>query len=307
MGIEREHDHQFEKGLWGQSSETVDTQALRVEASAITHRWQVTQCRGVMAVINCLVYHWGLSTESAVRTPAGTTMDRQALQHWVTVPDIRMVCALDHVAEYAQKFWSNRGGRGLSLASIKNHCDRLKELGLVDWVKVNWTAGVRRARVWSKLDVPRLLILAEACEQRMYEIWSRDHEERRYRETSPGIDFMPEHRANFLVRMFNTLFVGWGWRREGPVDAQEPETHADGEHWRNEVIAQSIDGAKAEVRQRVKRWEYLQDRFGQAHRIVASAWDEVTGLARMVGLSMGALENMRSPQISEQQLAELPY
>jgi len=309
---------QDQEGLWETAAESIDLASLRIEMGGNVQGWQESKCIGTLALINCLAYHWALCTGALIRTPDGMVPDRKAFDRWVGVEQFKFPCAVSHIAETAATHWHCNiplENQGISKKSLKRRADDLHQMGLVDWQRVDWMSGVRRPRVWTWLDIPKLLALAEALEQRLYELISRDDECGRYPEESPGLSFLPKHQGNTTRMLFNLCFVGWGWRREGQDDMGEPATHAESEWWRRQEIAdkaQGCDGYEARVepklRSLVRRYEYLRDRPGaQWQRIASMVWSEAVDIAQRVDRTVKDIEAMLTPPISDADMAVLPY
>lgn len=297
-----------QEGLSGYIAETLAQrgfQAARIEVVAALRKLRESQRRRLMALANGLTYHWAMCFGIAHRTPAGIVIDRSALRHIDS--KFRMECAVDYLDKYLDAHWKTEDiPRGYSESSIKNSLQWLRSEGFVDWQDVAFTPGVRRSRVWTHLDVRGLLLLVEACELALYEDWQRlDHAE--HYDGEEFRPYLPPHNANFLRMLFNAVYPGWGYCREGSADCPAPQTAEEAEQYQDGLLLTDPARAKQELQRRVRIWEYLRDRYGEAHRLVQRTWARGCDLAHRLGVSAADLEAMKSPPLSDDQLLALPY
>lgn len=297
-----------QKGLSGYIARALDTQgfqAARIEMASALSRLRESQRRRLMGIANGLLYHWAVCFDIAHRTPEGIAIDRASLRHLDS--EFRMECAVDYLASYLDAYWKTEDvPRGYSESAIKNSLNWMRDEGFVDWQDVAFTPGVKRPRIWNHIDVRGLLLLVEACELGLYEDWQRDEHSDYYgdEEFRP---YLPYHKANFLRMLFNAVFPGWGYCREGQPDEQAPTTPAESETHQDVLLSADPDKAQFEVRRRVRIWEYLRDRHGEAHRLVQRTWARACDLADRIGVPMAAVEAMKSPPLTPAQLSALPF
>ena len=227
-----------------QSFENLDTQAFRMQQLKLIGDRKATQLRGYLAIANQLLYWWAKCLKVAKKIPGqGHIFSRDRAIAALNF-DIRMVCAVSSTAAYAEKLWTptgENGGSGVSLRSIHTRLDELRALGLLDWEDREFSdrtgkkGRVKQPRIYTYIDVVGLLFLAEACEERLYQLTARDHDCAKYPNGNIGLSFLPEHFGNFTRLLFNTIIPGWGWRREGPSDENEPVSHEESDLAREDI------------------------------------------------------------------------
>ena len=186
----------------GWSSESLEAQ--RIELWAQIETWHPKRIHTALGAINNLLYHASHCFGCVNRDEQGQLkIDRDALIELCDRP-IRLVTAFCHTKDYLSKWWPSAFTTDKAVRGV---ISSIQKMGLLHY-ESEWQSG-RTSRVYDFLDIPGLLILAEALEKAL------------------GFDQLPKHGAALLQKMFNALFSGWGYNRRGDAGQSEPETHED--------------------------------------------------------------------------------
>lgn len=233
---------------WGdRTPEEVDLTTFRVDAWYYTEGWSEKRLRTVLASINKMVYHWGICTGAIVEEdadrPGGGSVRRacKAIARTAIYSRSVLLCALSSINGYIREFW----GHAFGDRSLWGWLDELRQDGFLDYASENRNG--KKSRQWL-LNIPDLLLLAEACEKRILE-------KKRMEETEAdpyGFEWeaMPAHHGYTLKILFDAVFPGWGWNRTGDDTQNEPTSYAEtdecqqdapDEHW------DSIEGIRGMV------------------------------------------------------------
>jgi hypothetical protein len=125
-------------------------------------------------------------------------------------------CAMTDLRDYLDKWWDLNVSRTTLTRWVKGALDGL---GIVNWF--GSVAEGKKPRHWA-INVPALLLLAEACERRILA-------DAKMAGDSDGdeMEVLPEHRGSGLAMLFDAVFPGFGWNREGGKDETAPQTYAE--------------------------------------------------------------------------------
>jgi hypothetical protein len=257
--------HSPEYVLSVQLLESIDIQRFQTEYSIFASTLRATQCEGFLAIACNLLYWFSICGGIAEKTNAGTKFDRQRALALLG-EDLRLHVALEHTVQYSQGYWHS----GVSRRSLWTRCNELRDMGLLAWEDRDFVPGEvycangeaqprAKERVYTHVDVQRLLLLAEALEARLIQLRGAD------------LDSLPKHRCNFLRMLSNLIFPGWGWRRQGPADTQAPRTYA-------ESVAARLMNSQSWVADLARhRYQRLQEHLSRLRQVDRDLVSELYG------------------------------
>jgi len=199
--------------------EEVDLTDFRVQAWIYTEGWSEKRLRTNLAGINKLLYHWGVGTGAIAEDYEGGVVRKvnRAIARTAIYADSILLCAFSSVASYIRKWW----GHEFSDRSLWGYMADLQRDGFLSYASEHG-AG-KKSRQWL-LNVPDLLLLAEACEKRL--LWLKRMEETDADDYGFEWDSMPMHHGYTLKMLFDAVFPGLGWNRHGDGTQNEPTTYA---------------------------------------------------------------------------------
>ena len=89
-----------------------------------------------------------------------------------------------------------------------------------------------------------------------------------------GYDGLPDHKAAILQKIYNALFSGWGYNREGEPDTQEPTDYAESVAIRQERSWQFWQGFEAAKRAALATYHHFLSIFGPDDPLTLGALGE---------------------------------
>ena len=201
-------------GSSDQNPDTVRLSDLRVELWSLIQSWPTSKLKAMAGIINQLCWHWAdcWGAVKKVRQVVDETLklvpvscDRATVQKALRTP-ASLNTYISSTVDYLKRYW--RGvGTASSRSTVKRHTDELRDLELLDYQSEFQSIGRARNRHYTFLDIPRLLILAELLIDRLQELDVA----------------MPGHWGQFMGWLYDAVFLGWGWRRKGCSETQEPD------------------------------------------------------------------------------------
>lgn len=191
--------------------EHIDLTKWRAEMDAIADGFGEEFRKVFLGLANNLGYHWATCTGALSRGEHGRlVVDKEIARKVINAPFL-MQCALTSIRDYVDEHWDLNITRQTLTRWLK---DKLEGLGVVQW----WgrVAQGKRPRQWV-VNMPAMLLLAEACERRILG-------DARMEGASHGeeMDVLPEHRGYSLALLFESVFPGFGWNREGGAEDTPP-------------------------------------------------------------------------------------
>jgi len=198
--------------------QSIDRQAVQFELWAAldgdsrSRKWQMTALGTINNILYQAVKCWGVLDKGQI--------NRQSMLELCKTP-VWLMTALCHTADVLSQYWPGSGNKH----TVRTVIDDIKDIGLLDYHSEGGKG--KQSRIYTHLDFVGLLLLAELLEK------------------SLGYDSLPEHRGNCVRMLFNAVFPGWGYNREGDADAVEPTDHENSDEvrgWRDTALesAQSI-------------------------------------------------------------------
>lgn len=196
--------------------EKIDLGYWRHQMDAIAHEFGEEFRKVFLGLANNLGYHWGNCTKALTRGDHGRLVVDKAIARSVIHTPTLMKCALTSIRDYLDDHWGLNITRTTLTRWLK---DKLDGLGIVHWWSV--VAEGKKPRHWH-INMPAMLLLAEACERRILA-------DARMAGASHGEEMavLPEHRGYSLALLFDAVFPGFGWNREGAPDEAAPQTYAE--------------------------------------------------------------------------------
>lgn len=238
--------------------ESLAEHEARANIGSIADFWTTKECHTVLGIINNLVYHLGCSCGAVSRNEDGKlTVDRSQLLA-IIKRDLRLVTALCHTKEYLEQYWPD-AFHGLN--RIREMIYILEDAGLLAYESHRSKGKV--SRVYTFLDVPALLMLAEILEDRI------------------GYESLPQHGAGLLQKMFNALFKGWGYRRKGVDGQAAPDSYDLSDAERKDTALNWRGWVQGAYDSAVNGYRAIAQAFGEHDSLAQSAFDEVKRLARL--------------------------
>lgn len=213
--------------------DTVRLSDFRAELWSLIQNWPTTKLKGMAGVINQLCWHWAncFGAVKKVWRAVGEALklvpincDRGIVQEALRTP-ASLNTSISSTVDYLKRFWSGSGAAS-SRPTVKRYTTELKEMELLDYQSEFQSVGRARNRHYTFLDIPRLLILAELLIDRLQELDVA----------------MPSHWGQFMGWLYDAVFLGWGWRRKGCSEIQEP----DNEDSTDLLRAEASHAARAE-------------------------------------------------------------
>jgi hypothetical protein len=194
----------------------IDLAPYRVEMDVIVDGWGDACRKAMLGFFNHIGYWWGNNTGALQRNEQGRLWVDKAIARSMATASTLIQCAMTGVRDYLDEHW----GIGLTRQTLTRWLDGcLSGLGIVEWAGV---AGQgKKPRHWS-VNLPALLLAAEACERRILA-------DARMAGASDGeeMESLPEHQGYTLKLLFDAVFPGFGWNREGEPEEPEPRTYAE--------------------------------------------------------------------------------
>lgn len=268
--------------------EHIDLDHWRFQMDAIAHEFGEEFRKVFLALANNLAYHWGNCTKALFRSEHGRLMVDKAIARTAIHTPALMKCALTSIRDYMDEHWGLNITRTTLTRWLK---DKLDGLGIVHWWSV--VAGGKKPRHWH-INMPAMLLLAEACERRILA-------DARMEGASHGEEMavLPEHRGYSLKLLFDAVFPGFGWNREGDQDEAAPTTYAETDEHHNhsrrvELVDSEASPEVAEHKEQLSALEQVVEtvrRFGWVDRVVeqcdrmAARWGPKWGVEAMYELT----------------------
>jgi len=196
--------------------EALDLAALRLEMDAIAHNLGEAYRRLVLGFSNKVLWHWGDCVGAIARAENGLLVVDKAIARKMATAKTLLKCAMTDLRDYLDKWWDLNVSRTTLTRWVKGALDGL---GIVNWFGT--VAEGKKPRHWA-INVPALLLLAEACERRIIgdaKMAGASHGEE--------MEVLPEHQGYSLKLLFDAIFPGFGWNREGEPEEPEPKTYAE--------------------------------------------------------------------------------
>lgn len=224
----------------------------RLELAAASQDWTPKRCQTALGVINNLLYHAGACYGAVSRDAGGLLVAcREKLISLIQEPAILLKNALASTAEYLKQWWP---GASRNINTIRDVIEELQDIGLLS--HYSQRGAGKRSRVYNYLDIPGLLLLAEALEKRL------------------GYENLPEHGAALLQKLYNALFSGWGYNREGEPDSQAPRGYEESVAVRRERGWRFRQAAVAAVAAAGAAYHHLRSLFGPSDPLVQAVLED---------------------------------
>jgi hypothetical protein len=200
--------------------EEVDLPRFRAEAWFYIEGWTEKRIKTVLAAINKMLYHWGVGVGALVEDDEGGIVRKvnRAIARTAIYAHSVLLCAVSSVGDYIRRWW----GHEFSDRSLWGYMADLQADGFLSYASEHGTG--KKSRQWL-LNVPDLLLLAEACEKRL--LWLKRMEETDDDPYGFEWDSMPMHHGATMKLLFDAIFPGWGWNRTGDGSQNEPKTYAE--------------------------------------------------------------------------------
>ena len=238
--------------------ESVDTHESRAVIADGVEFWTQREAHTALGIINNLVYHLGVSCGSVERNEDDELkVDRQKLLS-IVGRDFKLVTALCHTRDYLSQYWP-AAFHGIN--RVREMICLLEDMGLLKYESHRRQGKV--SRVYTFLDVPKLLILAEVLESRI------------------GYESLPQHGAGLLQKMFNALFKGWGYRRKGVAGQPKPSDYAESDEVRSQSSLAWRDWVRDAYESTVSGYEAIVKAFGALDSLAVDSFEEIKRLARL--------------------------
>ena len=196
--------------------ESLNLESLRLEMDAIAHELGDSYRRLVLGTANKLLWHWADCVGAIGRGEHGVLEVNKAIARKMATANTLLKCALTDLRDYLAEWWDLNVARTTLTRWVK---EALDGLGIVQWF--GNVANGKKPRHWA-INVPALLLLAEACERRIIG-------DAKMAGASAGDEMavLPEHQGYSLKLLFDAVFPGFGWNREGGPEEPEPQTYAE--------------------------------------------------------------------------------
>jgi hypothetical protein len=237
--------------------EQVDLARWRVEMDAIADSFGEAQRRAMLGIINKLTFHIGQCTGALVKDKRRWRVD-VAVARRVANAQTLMQCALTDIRDYLEEHWEINVTRQ-TLTRWVNDC--FAGLGIAEWFGV--VGQGKKPRTWV-VNFPAILLLAEAIERRILADarWlGADSDE--------AMDALPLHQGYTMVQLFNAIFPGFGWNREGGKEETEPQGYQETDERRG-MVSPSLT---AEFEESLDALTAIAKEFGT--RNLSRHWAEV--------------------------------
>jgi hypothetical protein len=250
----------------------------RIEAQGFTHAIEdEAECLTILGCISNIVYH-GAETFGALVWEKNEEGDRRLIGFnrekamlLIKTP-FRLVTALSHTIDYVKKEWA-KAGAWFGRVSVSRAIALLKDGGYLDYDSSHEPGKWAQSRQYTNVDVPRLLLLMEALQRRLENIYK-----------------LPEHGMATLRKLHEAIFPGWGVGIKGDPDDRAPEDYETSDFYREKraAIAPSPEawGVK-EFTAMVEAWRLKRSELGDDDPIVVTmkkAWQRVREGLRIWGL-----------------------
>jgi hypothetical protein len=184
-----------------------------------------------------------------------------------------MKCAFTNIRDYLFEWWNLNVSRS-TLTRWFN--DAMEGLGIVQW----WgkVADGKKPRHWA-INVPALLLLAEACERRIIA-------DAKMKGASHGeeMDALPKHQGFTLKLLYDAIFPGFGWHRDGDPEDPEPTTYAETDAMRlpRQPIPEPLKKGIAELSDKFARYGE-ESWLLQESRSLLARWHDWKGAIAAAG------------------------
>jgi hypothetical protein len=218
--------------------EALDLAALRVEMDAIAHSLGEAYRRMVLGTANKLLWHWADCIGAIGRGEQGGLVVDKAIARKMATAKTLLKCALTDLRDYLAEWWELNVPRTTLTRWVK---EALDGLGVVQWFGA--VADGKKPRHWA-INVPALLLLAEACERRILN-------DAKMAGASHGEEMaaLPEHQGYSLKLLFDAVFPGFGWNREGGPEETPPLTYAETDQYQAMRPAPALRRSQAAIAQ----------------------------------------------------------
>lgn len=219
----------------------------RLELAAGVNDYSDYRLMTVLGALNFLLFHaancWGAIIQidgEGLNPGQRIIVNREKFLELIELDrPVAFRCALISHKAYLEEWWPD-ASHNINL--IRELMDDLRDMGLLDYYSEQGNG--RRSRIYTGLDIPSLLLLAEVIEKII------------------GYDNLPDHKAATLQKLYNALFPGWGYNREGEPDSPEPEDYEQSLSIRQERSWQFWQGARAAFQKALETYHHFCSLFG---------------------------------------------
>jgi hypothetical protein len=239
------------------SAESIDRQEFFMSYCGAVEDGTKKRRFTMLGFINNVAYHAGRSCGAISKDDkAQWTIDREALLE-LESKDFSLMTALSHTQDYLIQYWPEAS---CNINYIRDCIDELAEYGFLAYHSEQGKG--KRSRIYTFLDLPKLLLFAEMLEQ------------------SLGFDELPEHKGGIIQRLFNAFFSGWGYNRKGDPDTVPPTTYEESVQARAETSLSWREWIQDSYRSALNGYKSVIKAFGPHDPLTLDVFEEVKRIAQ---------------------------